>query len=211
MYETIVGLVRAMDYCSKHSIKLIFPSSGSVYAGIKPPHTEQSVLNIKAINTYAETKYYLEHLQYLYRFHCDSLALRIFAGYGESEGHKHDAASVVYSFCKTMRAGERPVIFGDGTQSRDFIYITDLVDTILNLSHTCQERLVNIGSGTSISFKNLVDTINAHMGTSIQPLYVRKPRMYLETTKADTSLLHHYFHKSLTPIEHGIEQILSHG
>ncbi len=209
IYETVLGLVRAMDYCSKRSIKLIFPSSGSVYAGIEPPHAEHSKLNTDAINTYAETKYYLEQVQHVYRFKCDSLALRIFAGYGEQEGHKGEAASVVYSFCKAMREGKSPVIFGDGTQTRDFIYSADLVDAIMALAETCNEKVINIGTGASISFQDLVQNINESMGTSIEPTYVAKPTAYLEKTQADTSRLHQYFQKPITPIGYGIERILS--
>lgn len=206
--ETVSGFMNALEYCSKRSIRLVFPSSGSLYAGTALPQKETSIVNLSAINAYAKTKHTLEQIQYARGEECDTLALRIFAGYGPSETHKNDIASVVYSFCKTMHAGESPVIFGNGTQERDFIYISDLANAIITLAEHCNEKVINIGSGKSISFTDLVTTINSVIGAIIKPIYVESPNGYLERTLADTSLLKQYFNQTITPTEEGIANIL---
>ncbi|OGY33146.1 MAG: hypothetical protein A3C02_00960 [Candidatus Andersenbacteria bacterium RIFCSPHIGHO2_02_FULL_45_11] len=206
--ETVSGFLNATDFCSQRSIKLIFPSSGSVYSGTTLPQQEHSRLNIDAMNTYARSKYALEHLQAAYGTTLRSTALRIFAGYGTSEDHKGDTASVVYSFCKKIGNNERPVIYGNGNQKRDFIYIEDLVNAILTLAEHCDEPVVNIGSGTSISLTELVSVINKISGTALEPIYAEKPTGYLEKTHADISILKRYYTEPMTPITQGIEQVM---
>lgn len=206
--ETVSGFLNAIEFCSERSIKIIFPSSGSLYAKTLIPQQETSILNLSAMNRYARAKYSLEQIQASYGTTCDSLALRIFAGYGVNEEHKGDTASVIYSFCKKIWAKEHPTIYGDGKQERDFIYIADLIDAIVILAEQCNEKIINIGSGTSISFTKLVSMINTVTGTNIEPIYIKKPNGYLEKTLADTSLLKTYFNKTMTPLEEGITNIL---
>ncbi len=206
--ETVQGFQNALQYCALRSIKLVFPSSGSLYAGTATPQKETSPLYTNNMNIYAKTKYQLEQIQESYSAQCDMLGLRIFAGYGPSENHKGDIASVLYSFCKQIHARQRPTIYGNGDQERDFIYISDIVDAILTLAQCCNEKLVNIGSGTSTSFKDLISEINRVAERNIEPIYIDKPSGYLEKTLADISLLKKYFNQPLTPLSKGITHIM---
>lgn len=208
MNETVLGMQHAIDFCSKRSIKLIYPSSGSLYAGTRSPQKETSQINADALNIYAKTKLHLEQLQRENTARCTMLALRIFAGYGPSETHKDDAASVIYSFCKIIHNKEQPILYGNGQQVRDFIYISDIVDAIITLAVNCNEQVVNIGSGISISFKELIAIINSIAGTTIEPIYMQKPDHYLEKTLADASKLKKYFNQPLISIERGIENVI---
>lgn len=206
--ETVLGMQHAIDFCSKKSIKLIYPSSGSVYAGTRPPQKETSQINTNTLNIYAKTKLHLEQLQRENTARCTILALRIFAGYGPSEKHKDDAASVIYSFCKMIHNKKQPILYGNGQQVRDFIYISDIVDAIITLAANCSEPVVNIGSRTSISFKELITIINSITGATIEPIYMQKPDHYLEKTLADTSRLKKYFNQPLISIEKGIRSVI---
>ncbi len=160
--ETIEGFLNAADFCKEHDIKLIYPSSGTVYEGK---------------NAYSKCKLILESLASLYP---KNLGLRIFATYGPGERHKGEYASTLYQFAKDMKMGKRPVIWGDGTQSRDFIYIDDVIDQIiLNKS---REGIIEIGSGVNWSLNELVEIINKRLKSNIKPVYVQKPQNYIETT-----------------------------
>src|SRR5574343_1130326 len=105
MRETINDFINVLEYCKKHSTYLVYPSSATIY---------------NKNTSYARCKAIIEELALSYDI--PSLGLRIAAGYGPGEAHKGDAQSVVYQWTKQMLKGERPVIFGDGTQTRDFIY-----------------------------------------------------------------------------------------
>ena len=161
--ETLDNMTNLLGFCEEYNIKLIYPSSATVYQ-----------LN----NDYAKCKAEVESLANV-SIYKNVLGLRIFAGYGD-ERHKGEYASVVYQFCKAMKQGKQPIIFGDGTQTRDFIYVEDIVDNILlNIDKT---GIIDIGSGISTSFNDLVKIINEELGTDIQPIYIDKPIDYIQDT-----------------------------
>lgn len=157
--ETVAGFSNALRFCEQNGVKLFYPSSATVYT---------------MGNDYARCKATLETLQQ----DKDVLGFRIFAGYGYEE-EKGEYASIVYQFCKQMKQGERPIIFGDGSQRRDFIYIDDIVETIVNADGTGQ---MDVGSGINYSFLEVVDMINQELGTNIRPYFIDKPVSYIEET-----------------------------
>ena len=158
---TIGGFINCINYCAKNKIKIIYPSSGKVYMGAESPSAENTQLHWNALDTYAKSKSILENIASAYEKICDSLGLRIFAGFGPSEKHKGKHASAIYLFCKEMVGGEIPVICGDGTQTRDFVYVEDNVRLSLKafLNNNVNGRPMNIGSGKSISIIELANEI----------------------------------------------------
>lgn len=165
MRETIGHFISLLDRCKRTGEYLIYPSSATV---------------INKNTSYARCKAILEELHLAYGV--PALGLRIAAGYGPGESHKGEYASVIYQWCQQMRKGERPVIFGDGTQTRDFIYIDDIVDNIERLARKQTMGIVEIGTGVNTSFNEVVATINKVLGTNIKPVYVPKPGFYVEET-----------------------------
>ena len=180
--ETIENFVNVLDFCEDNHIRLVYPSSGNVYT-----------LN----NDYAKCKATLEKIQSESEYK-NVLGLRIFAGYGH-EFHKGEYASVVYQFVKQMKHGERPIIFGDGMQTRDFIYVEDIVDNILSQEGT---GIVDIGTGIATSYNDLVRIINSELKTKIEPIYVQKPKDYIDEAVCKTPCKVKY------SLREGIKEIL---
>lgn len=202
---TVRGFLNMIHFAAQNNIRFVYPSTGSLYNGIEPPHTEHAVLNPAAQNEYAKTKIMLEQLAWVYKRSINALGLRILAGYGPGEMHKGTFQGVVYGFCLGMQQGKAPVIWGDGSQRRDFVFIHDIIDVMLTLAIDCPEPVVNIGTGTDISFKEVVELINKYLKKPIEPEYIPKPKIYLEKTMADVTLLRKYYKKSFTPIDKGIQ------
>jgi len=163
--KTVGGFLDILDRVKKTGEYLVYPSSATVYN--KNTH-------------YAKTKAVLEELVDIYNV--KALGLRISAGYGPGEAHKGKYASVVYQWTKQMMNGESPVIFGDGTQTRDFIFETDIADNIERLANEGAVGIYDIGTGVNTSFNEVVETINKVLGTDIKPIYVPKPTSYVENT-----------------------------
>lgn len=163
--ETVNGFLNVIQFCRDNKIKLIYPSSATVY---------------NKNTTYAKCKSILEEIHSIYGGNV--LGLRLFAGYGKEE-KKGEYASIVYQFCKAMKAGKRPVIFGDGKQTRDFMYVEDMVGAILRARD--KTGIVDIGTGINHSFNDVVHIINQELGTDISPIYVRKPRAYVQETPCE--------------------------
>lgn len=181
--ETIENFINMADFCKEHEIKLIYPSSGTIYQGNTP---------------YSKTKKILEILASMYS---DTLGLRIFAGYGVGEKHKGYYSSVVYSFIQEMKAGRRPVIWGDGEQTRDFIYIDDVVHNIIKLRDV--KGVVDIGTGISYSFNQVVEIINKQLDNDIKPTYIDKPDLYIQKSVCKTPS------SCKVTLEEGIKRIIN--
>lgn len=181
--ETIEGFVKVCEYCRRHRVKLIFPSSSTVYDNRLP---------------YARTKSALEDIVEAYKL--DYLALRIFAGYGPGESHKSDYASPIYQFCKDIVNNRQPTVYGDGTQSRDFVYIDDIVKTIIK--NVDKSGIIDIGTGHPYSFNEIIQMINQINHSNIKPIYVGTPSGYIKETKCINPLTEY------TPIYQGIKKVV---
>jgi UDP-glucose 4-epimerase len=183
IYKTIFGFRNIVEFAKKISVnKLIYASSGSVYGNTPLPQSEN--MQPKPTNLYGVSKLMCEHLARLYSDQIPSVGLRIFAGYGPGEEAKGRIASVITLFLRAILNDERPVIYGDGQQSRDFIYIHDIVEATLKVAETNFVGVINVGSGKSYTFNEVVKLINELLGKNIKPIYVDRPKRYLERTLA---------------------------
>ena len=188
--------------------KVVYPSSGSVYGTAPAPQSENGLT--KPTNLYGITKLTCEKIA-MWNFDLvPSVGLRIFAGFGPGEEHKGDYASVVTIFLNSIQKNERPVIFGDGTQNRDFVYIADVVDAIISSAERpISNTVVNVGTGRNLKFNDVVQIINQLLGKRIEPLYVPKPEKYFDYTLAETSIMREQLGVIARSPEEGIKEYLS--
>jgi len=163
--ETINSFLEVCSLAKQNNIYVVYPSSATV--------------NNKN-NSYARCKAALEEIAQGYGI--KSLGLRISASYGPGEAHKGEYASIIYQWCKQMKEGKQPIIWGDGTQTRDFIYIDDVIDNIMELSENRTEGIYEIGTGVNTSFNEIIAIINKVLGTNIEPKYINKPDSYIQET-----------------------------
>lgn len=201
--STITGMKNILEYSKTNSIqKLIYPSSASVYSNNSQPHNENIIP--KPSNQYGVAKIECEKLANEYTDSVNSTGLRIFAAYGPGEEKKQNLSSVINLFLNDVSRNEIPVIFGDGTQTRDFIYIDDVVTAILNSAEVSQQGIINVGSGNSISFNEIIEKIGVQIGKKIIPKYVKKELSYVENLQADTQLMKSVLNINPISIDSGI-------
>lgn len=181
--ETLTSFLHTIEFCKQNNIKLIYPSSATVY---------------QKSNNYSHTKAALEEIQLAYD--TDVLGLRIAAGYGPGEGHKKEYASIIYQFCQQMKKNEKPIVFGDGEQTRDFVFIDDIVNTILK--NMDKKGIMDIRTGKETSMNQIVKIVNDVLGTNIVPIYVKKPRHYVTSTFGGSPI------DNPIDVEEGIRRIL---
>jgi len=184
-YETVFGLFHALEFAKKNNIKkIVYPSSGSNYAGNEMPHNES--IYPKPRNLYAASKIACEGLSNSYSDFVKFVAIRIFGGYGPGEEWKKDFGSVIYLFIRDYMNGNPPEIWGDGRQTRDFIYVEDIVKAIITSAETDYVGVINAGTGESVSFKEILEIIKEVLGTEISPIFIPKEVNYVEDLEADT-------------------------
>jgi len=95
---------------------------------------------------------------------------------------------MVSQFLWQMRRGEEPVIYGDGSQTRDFIHVHDVVRALRLAMESDYQGVLNVGTGRACSFNEVIGMINAELGTDIKQKYVDNPiKNYVKDTLADAS------------------------
>jgi len=166
---TLNVLVAARDAGVK---KLIFASSAAVY-GDSPKLPKSEDMPVDPLSPYAIAKvtgeFYCKVFQDLYGLKTTSI--RYFNVFGPRQDPNSQYAAVIPKFINAILNDEPPVIFGDGEQSRDFIFVKHVVDANIKACESDMTGVYNIASGSRISVNQLVDIINEILGKEIDPLY----------------------------------------
>jgi UDP-glucose 4-epimerase len=102
----------------------------------------------------------------------ECVALRYFNVFGPRQSPHSDYAAVIPKFITRMHAGERPMIFGDGSQTRDFCFIANVVEANLKAltAAAAPGHVYNVACGERYSLLDLVTAINRVLGTSLEPV-----------------------------------------
>jgi len=155
--------------------RVIFASSSSVYGNSDelPKHEDMTP---KPISPYAVSK--LAGEQYAKAFYdiygLKTVILRYFCIFGPMQSPNSEYSAVIPKFIKKMLNDERPEIYGDGNQTRDFTYVDNVVEA--NILATKSEKaigqVINIGSGEQHSLNELVRFLNNKLGKHISPIYL---------------------------------------
>lgn len=203
--DTIVGITNCFNYSKINCIKkIVYPSSSSVYGNTKIPQKEN--LKSKPVNLYGVAKLTCENIAQLYSGVVPSIGLRIFAGYGPGEQNKNEIASIITLFINEVTCDISPIIYGDGSQTRDFVYIDDIVKCIIKSIEIDYKGVVNVGSGENHNYMEILNLINKKLNKNINPIYVNKPKNYFENTLADIKLMRKLFEFHPLSLNEGLEK-----
>jgi len=162
IHSNIKGTTHLMELAAKHGIKnFVFASSSSVYGGSKSTFfsEEESVDN--PVSPYAASKKACELLAYTYHhlYNLNISALRFFTVYGPRG--RPDMAP--FKFIDRVSRGVEIQQFGDGSSSRDYTYIDDIVDGIVRaLDRPHKYEVFNLGKGSGTSLKEFIDLVQQH-------------------------------------------------
>ncbi|WP_416839756.1 NAD-dependent epimerase/dehydratase family protein [Haloferax sp. DFSO52] len=170
---------------------VVYASTSSIYGSRTEPSPED--MPVEARTGYEASKLARERYAEYFHHHYDmTLAgLRFFSvyqGFGGAEEHKGEYANTVAQFADKIANGERPELFGDGSQTRDFTHVDDIVRGLeLAADHRLQ-GIYNLGTGESYSFNEMVSMINETLGTELEPKYIENPLdVYVHDTMADST------------------------
>jgi|RhiMethySRZTD1v2_1073278.scaffolds.fasta_scaffold01891_27 UDP-glucose 4-epimerase len=215
----VMGFMNVMESAKRNKVKrVIYASSSSIYNGLPMPYKES--VNV-APKTFYESSFYCREViaqTYNLEYGIESIGLRYFSVYGPNERHKGRFANNISQFIWDMVEKKSPIIYGDGTQTRDFTFVDDVVranilamgkqnsrsagegsdndnDNDNAKGHWRKDILdsgfgvYNIGTGIQTSFNSVVEIINKLLGTDIRPTYTKNPiNNYVQHTLADISL-----------------------
>jgi len=187
MFDNVEGFRNVLELACQKKAALVYASSAAVYGSQDTP---MKIEDAGAPNNiYGFSKWAMENLARTYFDRLKIMGLRYFNVFGPREYFKGAAASMIYQLYTQMASGRRPRIFKMGEQRRDFVYVKDVVRaTILALSAKVN-TVVNVGTGQSTSFNEVIDALNTALGTRLEPDYFDNPYdFYQSFTEADISL-----------------------
>ncbi len=188
--SNITGSVQLFRAAVKAGVqKIIFPSSGGTIYGKTGAEPIRESCPLNPVNPYAISKLAIErYLDYFQQsFGLEYLILRYSNPYGERQ-NPYARQGVIPIFLNKLKNDESPVIFGDGSAIRDYIYIQDAIDaTMAVLTSRTQERVFNIGSGQGISLNHLIDMMSEVTKKTCIPEYVGDGGVYLSKCVLDIS------------------------
>ena len=153
--------------------RVMFAASSSAYGDTDELPKHEAMLP-RPLSPYAAGKLAGEHYVHVYAqtMGLDGVSLRYFNIFGPRQDPSSPYSGVISVFATKMAQGERPVIFGDGLQTRDFTYVANAVSAnLLAMKSEAPLRgaAYNVGTGTRISLLDLVSALNTIYGTSIEP------------------------------------------
>lgn len=156
--------------------KVVFSSSSAVY-GNEPTLPKREDMSPVPLSPYAVSKlsgeYYCSVFSEL--FGVKTVSLRYFNVFGPRQDPNSEYAAVIPKFITRLLENLPPRIFGDGKQTRDFVYVKDVVKANLLAMKSTKTGTFNIGSGESIDLNTLACTLAGTMGVALAPVY-EKPR-----------------------------------
>ena len=172
------GTVSLMEATRDAGVRrVILASSGAVY-GQQPLERVQEATMPRPDSPYAVSKWAAE--QYVHTigelWGIETVALRIFNAYGPRQSLPPSHAPVVPRFLRQALSGGSVVIFGDGQQCRDFVYVADVVTALIQAAQapSVNRQVINIGSGYGTSLNELADLLGQVSGRSVNRIYNRE-------------------------------------
>lgn len=184
--NNINGTQRLLEwYKNKPLKKFVYASSSSVYGDAPLPMQED--MRPQPVSPYGVSKLAAEHLCHLYwkNFQIPTISLRYFTVYGPRQ--RPDMG--INKFVHSVIDGKPIIIFGDGTQTRDFTFISDVVDANLLAAKSFDQKVTgkvfNIGGGNCVTVNELISTIGRISGKTPEIHYSEKQNGDVNDTLAD--------------------------
>lgn len=194
------GTVSLMEAMRDTGVRrVVFTSSGAVY-GQQTQHLVHETDLPRPDSPYAVSKLSAE--QYIHTigelWNIETVALRIFNAYGPRQSLPNSHAPVVPRFLQQILTGGSLVIFGDGTQARDFVYVSDVVDALVRTATAVNvnRQVINIGRGIATNLNDLINHISLVTGKTANTIYNRQklggvPHLVANISRAQTLLGYH--------------------
>ena len=202
----ILELARRLD-----AQRVVLASSVAVYGEPQYlPIDEKHPL--RPTNLYGETKLLAEHLlwHYQHTYGLKPIALRYFNVYGPRM-RPGPYAGVVHKFITTLLDGDTPIIYGDGNQTRDFIYVEDVAEANLKALESSYTGPVNIGTGIETSINSLYQMICSTIGYCPKPRYMPPRPGDVQRSQAAIELaMEKLGWKPQTSLQKGLQKTIQH-
>ena len=188
------GTVNVLETARRHGVKRVVLACSCAAYGDGPEQPKHELLPPRPMSPYAVQKISCELYAQTYTraYGLPCVALRFFNVYGPRQDPKSEYAAAIPRFTTRLLAGELPIVFGDGQQTRDFVHVSDVVraNLLAAQSERAPGEVINVASGRSSSLLELIALIHRAIGPGAGKLAIelQEPRAGdLRASSADIS------------------------
>lgn len=169
----VTGTLNVLIAAKENKIKrVVYAASSSAYGDVEGEYKDET-LSPRPLSPYGVSKlageYYCQAFTQVYGL--ETVALRYFNVFGARQDETSQYAAVIPKFAAAMLNGQQPTIYGDGTQSRDFTYIDNVVygNLLASTAPGAAGQMMNLATGGRVSLLDLVNKMNVLLGTQFTP------------------------------------------
>ncbi|MEM6329806.1 MAG: NAD-dependent epimerase/dehydratase family protein [Planctomycetota bacterium] len=171
----MTGTVQVLDSARRAGARRVVMAASAAAYGEQPSAAKREADPPQPLSPYAASKVASElYCQAFTRaFDIEAVALRYFNVYGPRQDPASEYSAVIPIFVTKMIAGQRPTVFGDGLQSRDFVFVEDVVRANLLAAEApaAAGQVINVASGRHTTLLDLIAAINGALGAAVEPLF----------------------------------------
>ena len=175
--DNVVGTLEVLTAARDTGVRRMVLASSSAVYGDREEVTKREDLPPLPLTPYALQKYAAERYGQLFHalYGLETVALRYFNVFGPRQAADSPYSGVIARFCAAFLASQRPTVFGDGHQSRDFVYVANVVAANLAAAEGAAERVAgrvfNVGTGTSLTLLELIGELQRLTGHALEPQF----------------------------------------
>jgi len=203
MWNNAAATARVAKQCAKTGARLIYISSAAVYG--EPQHLPIDENHpTKPLSPYGLSKLAGEQMAQMLA--PGAAVLRLFNVYGP--GQTGTYAGVITKFVERAKRGLPPVIYGDGTQTRDFIHVADVAQFVEVVLDRGAAGVFNVGTGRAVSIRELAAIVMRLAGLNGEPLYAPPRPGDIKHSAADVTKAKALGWQPQIPLEEGLRRLL---
>jgi UDP-glucose 4-epimerase len=193
--------------------RVVMASTAAAY-GNNPALPKRETMRPEPESPYGLTKvtgeYYMRSFAQLYGL--QTVALRYFNVYGPRQDPKSMYSGVISKFTDVLSAGGTPTVFGDGKQTRDFVFVKDIVQANVKAMHAVTVEpgeVINVGTGKAVSLLDLLAVLGEIFGLAVVPKFALPRAGDVQHSLADISLARKMLgYEPKTPLREGLAQLV---
>jgi len=191
----ILGSLALLELSLAYAVRtFIYSSSGGAVYGEPHDLPVDEAHTIRPLSAYGVSKYAVEQYLDLFGSGLDHAILRYANVYGPRQDPRGEAG-VVAIFSRQMLSGQRPTIFGDGTKTRDYVHVDDIVraNLLVMAKGKATGRVFNLGLGREVSDREIFELVRSAVGATVEPILAAKrpgeiDRICLDSSRAEADL-----------------------
>ncbi len=210
--QNVLGTVNVFEAARRTGVgKVIYAESSALYEGsvrYPTPESESAPHSFYALSKAAGRLFAEGYREF---FGLRATALRYFCVYGPRQDYRRTVPPLMSAFALKLLRSERPVIYGNGSKRRDFVYVDDVNRFHLQCLTDARTdgQVFNLGSGRSHSVRDIFDALEAQLHTGLQPRYAADLPGETQTTWADISAAQALGWSPEVSLEEGLRRVVA--